>query len=459
MVLEERLLHSAKRPIRNGRYVLYWVQAAPRLSGNPAYEYAITMADRHDLPLVACFNLIPGYPDATAPQYRFMIEGLLELRQALRQEGVRLIIISGPPGSAPLTLGGDAALVVTDQGYLRHQRDWCRTAADELSCPLTVVETNVVVPVAVASPKEEWSAGTFRKKITHHIDRFLLPCTTKKPDKDSLSLDIGEERDETTESLLFRVISPPSPGQGRIPETLPWKGGERAAQELLTRFISSRLARYPGDRNDPNAGALSDLSPYLHFGQLSPVSIAQQVLASGSPSAPVYLEELIVRRELAVNFVHYNPSYDSLQGLPDWAQKTLALHAGDLREYTYTLQEFATARTHDPYWNAAQVEMVSTGKMHGYMRMYWGKKILEWSETPEIGYQIALTLNNHYELDGRDPSGYAGVAWCFGKHDRAWAERPVFGKVRYMNAAGLRRKFDADRYVARIEALSDDHGS
>jgi len=155
MVPEERLQHSAKRPIRNGRYVLYWVQAAPRLSGNPAYEYAITMADRHDLPLVACFNLIPGYPDATAPQYRFMIEGLLELRQALRQEGVRLIIVSGPPGSAPLTLGGDAALVVTDKGYLRHQRDWCRTAADELSCPLTVVETNVVVPVAVASPKED----------------------------------------------------------------------------------------------------------------------------------------------------------------------------------------------------------------------------------------------------------------------------------------------------------------
>ena len=160
-----------------------------------------------------------------------------------------------------------------------------------------------------------------------------------------------------------------------------------------------------------------------------------------------------------MNFVQYNPWYDQLQGLPDWAQKTLALHAGDLREYTYTLQEFATARTHDPYWNAAQVEMVSTGKMHGYMRMYWGKKILEWSETPEIGYQIALTLNNRYELDGRDPGGYAGVAWCFGKHDRAWAERPVFGKVRYMNAAGLRRKFDADRYVARIEALSDDHGS
>ena len=456
MFAVERLRHLTRHTVRDGRYILYWVQAAPRIADNPAYEYSVAMANRHNLPLIASFNLIPGYPEATAPHYRFMIEGILEFREALRQQGVRFIIVPGSPCSAPLTLGADAALVVTDHVYLRHQREWCRAAASELSCPFSCVETNVVVPASVASPKEEWSAGTFRRKITPQINRFLVLSAPEKPDKGSLNLDTGQDPNEPAESLLSRVIPSQSPGQDPGAGLLPWKGGERAAQETLTRFISSRLSRYPDDRNDPNKGAVSDLSPYLHFGQISPVTIALQVLASGSPSAPDYLEELIVRRELAVNFVHYNPAYDQLQGLPDWAGKTLDHHTHDLREYAYTEREFAEARTHDPYWNAAQLEMLSTGKMHGYMRMYWGKKILEWSETPETGYRIALALNNRSELDGRDPNGYAGVAWCFGKHDRAFAERPVFGKVRYMNAAGLKRKFDADRYVARIEELA--HG-
>ena len=164
-----------------------------------------------------------------------------------------------------------------------------------------------------------------------------------------------------------------------------------------------------------------------------------------------FLEELVVRRELSMNFVHYNPHYDSYQALPDWAKKTLKAHEKDKREYAYSLKAWEEARTHDPYWNAAQREMVSTGKMHNYMRMYWGKKILEWSKTPEEAYRTALYLNNKYELDGRDPNGFAGVAWCFGKHDRAWAERSIFGKVRYMNAAGLRRKFDIEKYVHRVE--------
>ena len=198
------------------------------------------------------------------------------------------------------------------------------------------------------------------------------------------------------------------------------------------------------------------MSPYLHFGQISPVFIAQNILRSGSLSAAAYLEELIVRRELAINFVHYNPLYDDYAGLPAWAKKTLSVHSEDRREYSYGFSTFESARTHDPYWNSAQQEMVITGKMHGYMRMYWGKKILEWSETPEEAYQTALTLNNRYELDGRDPNGYAGVAWCFGKHDRPWKERPVFGTIRYMNAAGLNRKFDAGRYAATINGLRDE---
>ena len=432
------------------------MQAAPRVTCNHAFQYAVRMADRFSLPLLACFDLMPGYPGATLPQYRFMIEGLVSLSRNLEEQGVQFIIRTGSPGTAALELGGEAAAVVTDRGYLRFQDQWRHQVAGELECPLLQVETNVVVPVAVSSPKEEWSAATFRKKINPCIDRFLVPLEERKPSRSSLAIDAGPAEELTVESLLAGITENiPEKSVALQPDPLPWKGGEDAAAALLHRFIAEHLDRYPAERNDPSARVLSCMSPFLHFGQISPLFIAENILRSESTSAAIYLEELIVRRELAVNFVHYNPLYDEYAGLPPWAKKTLALHSADLREYTYRFREFAAARTHDPYWNAAQQEMVLTGKMHGYMRMYWGKKILEWSETPEEAFQTALTLNNRYELDGRDPNGYAGVAWCFGKHDRPWQERPVFGTIRFMNAAGLKRKFDADRYVATIGELSN----
>jgi deoxyribodipyrimidine photo-lyase len=200
------------------------------------------------------------------------------------------------------------------------------------------------------------------------------------------------------------------------------------------------------------------MSPYLHFGQISPLYVALKVSKTSSAGKDSYLEELIVRRELSHNFVFYNNSYDKFACLEPWAMRTLNFHCRDKREYVYTFEQFEKAQTHDPYWNAAQKDMVITGKMHGYMRMYWGKKILEWSRNPQAGFKIALQLNNKYELDGRGPNAFAGVAWCFGKHDRAWGERSVFGKIRYMNAAGLKRKFDADAYVKKIEALEKNSG-
>jgi deoxyribodipyrimidine photo-lyase len=193
------------------------------------------------------------------------------------------------------------------------------------------------------------------------------------------------------------------------------------------------------------------MSPYLHFGQISPLWIAFQALKTKSPGTEAFLEELIVRRELSMNFVYYNERYDSLEAIPEWAKKTLKTHQKNRRPYLYRLGELEAAKTHDPYWNAAQKEMVVKGKMHGYMRMYWGKKIIEWSQTPEEAFKKALYLNNKYELDGRDPNGFTGVAWCFGKHDRPWGERPILGQVRYMNDKGLKRKFDADAYVKRMD--------
>jgi deoxyribodipyrimidine photo-lyase len=201
------------------------------------------------------------------------------------------------------------------------------------------------------------------------------------------------------------------------------------------------------------------LSPYLHFGQISPLFIALEALKKDpGPGLDSFLEELIVRRELSHNFVHFNASYDQYEGLANWARTTLELHADDARDFVYSLEEFEQGQTHDPYWNAAQLELIHTGSMHGYMRMYWGKKILEWTEHPQQGFDVALFLNNKYQLDGRDPNGFAGVAWCFGQHDRAWGERQVFGKVRYMNANGLRRKFRIDAYVEKVAGMAPKPG-
>jgi deoxyribodipyrimidine photo-lyase len=222
--------------------------------------------------------------------------------------------------------------------------------------------------------------------------------------------------------------------------------GPQAAQQTLQHFLVHKAATYATDRNDPAKNALSNLSPYLHFGHISAQHIALQTTHLES-----FFEELVVRRELADNFCHYNPHYDSLAGAPNWSQQTLADHQHDPREYLYTQQELEQALTHDPAWNAAQVEMVTTGKMHGYMRMYWAKKILEWTPSPTQAYQIAIYLNDTYNLDGRDPNGFTGIAWAIaGIHDRPWKERPIFGKIRYMNYNGLKRKFEIQRYIDKF---------
>ena len=225
-------------------------------------------------------------------------------------------------------------------------------------------------------------------------------------------------------------------------------GGTEQAKALLKDFLENKIKNYASQRNDPNLDSTSNLSPYLHFGQISPVFIALETMKL-KKGFEEFLEELIVRRELSMNYVYYNERYDSIKGVQNWALESLEKHRSDKREYIYSKDEFENAETHDEYWNAAQKQMVQTGKMHGYMRMYWGKKIIEWTKKPEDAFNIALFLNNKYELDGRDPNGFTGVAWCFGKHDRPWIERPIFGKIRYMNANGLKRKFNADAYAAK----------
>jgi deoxyribodipyrimidine photo-lyase len=311
------------------------------------------------------------------------------------------------------------------------------------------VESDVIVPVTTASLKEEYSAATLRRKITALFKDYLVPLHSSTPEHSSLgfrypSFPLQELPRAVSILKIPRRVTPSS----------YYRGGTEAAKQHLENFLDHKIRYFHQLRNDPAQEYGSNLSPYLHFGQVSPLFIALAAMGHDTEGTDVFLEELIIRRELAINFVYYNPAYMSFECLPAWVKGTLAKHRADPREYVYSLEEFEHATTHDPYWNAAQVEMIHTGKMHGYMRMYWGKKILEWSRTPEEAYETALYLNNTYELDGRDPNGFAGVAWCFGKHDRPWAERPIFGNVRYMNANGLKRKFDIEAYVAKIKNLA-----
>jgi deoxyribodipyrimidine photo-lyase len=441
---------------RTGRYVLYWMQQSQRASWNHALEFAIERANELKVPVLACFGLTDRFPEANERHYAFMLEGLSETRAALARKGVRLVVPRGEPDACAAGLGKEASLVVTDRGYLRVQREWRARAAAALGCPLMQVESDVVVPVETASPKEEYAAATLRPKIKRLLDAYLLPVREKEPKKSSMGLDLeldGEALDgEGVEKALMRL------DLDRNVKPINWiRGGTSRARKLLGEFVDTKLDRFADLRNDPSRDYLSNLSPYLHFGQISPLEIALAALKAGSPGTGSFLEELIVRRELGANFVHYNPRYDAFDCLPSWALKTLRGHEVDRREHLYSLEELEGASTHDPCWNAAQREMVTRGKMHGYMRMYWGKKILEWSGTPAEAHARALHLNNKYFVDGRDPNGFTGVAWCFGKHDRPWAERPVFGSVRYMNANGLKRKFDIDAYVQRIEGMKNEH--
>ncbi|QSZ68157.1 deoxyribodipyrimidine photolyase [Methanofollis aquaemaris] len=434
-----------RHPPAEGEHVLYRMQASQRAEGNPALEYAVAEANRRALPLLVCFCLDPRGEGRQARHLGFMLEGLAETGAHLADRGIAFLVGAGPPHEVVAALGEEAALVVADRGYLHGQAEDRALLAERLAVPLVEVEGEVVVPVETASQKEEWSAATFRRRIARHLEPFPAPQAQRAVRVRSADDGNHETLRLDRPDALLRTL-----GAAEDAGPAAFTGGLTEARRLLDRFVRERLGRYANERNDPNADVLSCMSPYLHFGQISPLEVARRVRAVGGTDAAAYLEELVVRRELSMNFVRYNPAYASPDCLPAWAATTLADHAGDPREYEYALADLEAAATHDPYWNAAQRELLGTGKMHGYMRMYWGKKVLEWSSTPEEAYHALLTLNNRYELDGRDPNGYAGVAWCFGKHDRAWKERPVFGKVRYMNARGLRRKFDADRYAARF---------
>jgi deoxyribodipyrimidine photo-lyase len=450
MIEAERIQVMKDGQQEDGQYVLYWMQQAQRVRYNHALMYAIEAANARKLPVVVVFGLTDDYPEANERHYAFMLEGLRDVAVALKKRKIRFVLKHQSPDEAALSLAKDAALLVMDRGYLKIQKLWRSRVVADAPCGVVQVESDVVVPVNAVTDKEEYAARTIRPKIHKVLDDYWVPLDDVRVKRSSLKMDFEGLDVLDVDGVLAKMKIDRCVGRVNT-----FMGGEVAAQKMLQSFVESRLDGYATKRNDPNVNGVSHMSPYLHFGQVSPLDILLQMqdVAGETEDTEAYLEELVVRRELSMNFIHHNINYDRYDALPEWAKKTLAKHEGDVRDYVYDLEMWEMAKTHDPYWNAAQMEMVKTGKMHNYMRMYWGKKFIEWSETPQQAFEMALYLNNKYALDGRDANSFTGVAWCFGKHDRPWKERAVFGMVRYMNANGLRRKFDANGYVEKVNRL------
>lgn len=449
-----RCKKAKKNSSSSSQSVLYWMSRDQRVEDNWAIHLASQLARDRDVPVHVCFNLVPKFLDATLRQYHFMIEGLREVEIALKMKGIPFHLVKGDCVKTIPELAKklDCCAVVCDMSPLRVPMAWSEGVAKVMDSempdvPLYQVDAHNIVPVWKCSDKQEYAARTIRKKVHLGMETYFteFPPLESQDFKDIFPSSPIDWTVALEELEIERRIKP-----------VDWiKPGAKAAMENLTSFCSDgRLRCFHDKRNDPNIEhCASNLSPYTHFGQISNQRCAIVVKeyarkhSSCSEGAKAFIEESVVRRELSDNFCFYNPKYDSIEGTSAWAQETLRVHSKDDRDYVYTLKELKRCKTHDPLWNAAQLQLRATGKMHGFLRMYWAKKILEWSSSPEEALANAIFMNDRYSLDGRDPNGYVGCMWSIcGVHDMGWKERPVFGKIRYMNYNGCKRKFKVKQF-------------
>ena len=435
-------------PKADGKCVVYWLQRAQRALDNSALEVAIQCGNALGLPVVAYFSVIPNYPNANLRHYHFLKQGLPDIAEGTAERGVGFVVRRPTDGDTLEAFIDEvnAAMVVGDENVCREPERWRAALARKLRIPFFTVDADVVVPSAKFG-KSFVLLHHFRPKLHAQLPEFLKPVEEIKvlhrwkqaPRSYDLRRDITEGFDK-----LDRSVGPVD----------TFVGGTKAALKRLREFTETQLADYDEQRNHPETRGTSQMSPYLHYGHISPITIAlavQEAVRHGKATQAIadkYLDELIGWRELSVLFCKHNPNYDNWECAEPWARKTLLAHAGDPRPWTYTLKQLEQSETHDELWNASQRQMVRDGWMHNYMRMYWAKKILEWSPDPATAFRWAVELNDKYELDGRDPNGYSGIAWAMvGKHDRPWFDRPVFGLVRYMSGESTGKKFDSRRYI------------
>lgn len=445
----EQRIQKWEKTDEEGRYVLYKMQASVRFEHNLALIYAVEEANRLNLPLRVLYTLYTDFPDANKRHFQFLCEGLMDFACKAAKEGYEFRIEVNPSEARLAHYLNHAVLIVLDKGYLRIERKWLYDMLYSSNKTIVQVEDNLLVPVQTASDKMEWAARTFRPKVMQHFDDFIGDIQYIRPDElvNKIGFTLGKI-DDLLEYFLEKY-------HGEELPAVAIRGGETLGMERWKEFLATKFKTYAEDRNDPSLHGSSGISPYLHFGQVSPLQLLKEMYVflyeqedkeAYEHSKDVLIEQLIVRRELAHNFIWYNPLYDNYEGLPAWCKDTLDKHGRDERPYIYELNQLEAAETHDPYWNRAMQEMITTGTMENTMRMYWGKKIMEWTSGMQEAYRRMLYLNNKYFLDGRDANSYTGVGWCFGLHDRPWGERAVFGTVRYMNADGLKRKYEIDAY-------------
>lgn len=444
MINEKRIRLLQKGNETNGP-IVYWMSRDQRVHDNWALLFAQKLALENKRSLAVVFNLVPDFLEATIRQYRFMLKGLKDVEAELSKYNIPFFFTTGKPSEEipALLIKLNASVLVSDFDPLKIKRIWKREVAKNISIPFYEVDAHNIVPCLYVSNKLEFAAYTIRPKIHKALIEFMdefIPLM--KMNKSEITLNqVDWDKIEKSLKINFDV------------KEVDWlKPGESEAEKVFNHFLKNKFENYHQLRNDPTKDYQSNLSPYLHFGQISAqrISLETERFDGNPESKKVFLEELIVRRELADNFCYFNKNYDSFEGFHDWAKTSLNEHRKDEREFVYKLKDFEEAKTHEDLWNAAQIEMMNTGKMHGYLRMYWAKKILEWTKSPEDALKIAIYLNDKYELDGRDPNGYTGIAWSIGGvHDRAWFERHVYGKIRYMNRNGAASKFDVIAFIRK----------
>jgi len=448
LALDPRVtVRRAGPPDPDGRVVVYWMQRAQRGIDNPALDVAIEAGNLLGKPVVAFLGVVSFYPHANLRAYTFLAQGIPDIASSLAKRRVGFVLRVWPDHHlTKFCHEVKPSLVIGDENPLGETERWRQTAAHRLHLPLWTVDADVIVPGKLLL-KEQYAARTIRPRIHALLGEFLKPVTNVKArvawQRPARVFSLRTDSDVVSNLPIDRSVAP----------VTNFRGGADEATRTLRRFVHKRLPGYATRRNKPDLDGTSRLSPYLHFGHIGPRTVALAVREAEAPQLDreAFLEELIVRRELATNFVRFNPHYATIESAEPWARRTLSRHARDEREYVYSERQFEQAETHDALWNAAQQQMVCGGWMHGYMRMYWAKKILEWTRSPAEAYEIAVRLNDRYELDGRDPNGYAGVAWAIaGKHDRPWFERSVYGTIRYMSSASTSKKFDAKTYIERV---------
>jgi deoxyribodipyrimidine photo-lyase len=438
-------------------YVLYWSQMNRRAGSNHALAHAVSLANQHDLPVLFYEGLGRTYPYANDRLHTFILEGVPDTAKELKNLGIGYLFYSRRRSSDAndilYRLAAKAACVVTDDYPTFIAATNNRVVPPKLDVAYHAVDSSCVVPMSCHANRE-WAAYTFRPKIQRLLPEYFKSLVMAKV-KLRFDAQLPEFHMELRKDDVASLVAECEIDHSVKPSK-EFRGGSVEAHRLLGEFLQHKLRRYARDRNDPTAHATSDLSAYLHFGHISSLEVALAVKEYAREHRLIaieFLEELLVRRELAFNFARHTPNLDSLEVLPNWAQKTLAAHANDPRDPLYTPAQLEAAETHDPLWNATQKELLLRGKIHGYYRMYWGKKIIEWVATHAEALAVMLHLNDKYALDGRDPNTYTNILWCFGLHDRPWFERPIFGQVRYMSLDGMKRKTDVKAYIQEIERL------